>query len=91
MIRGIITSIATSKPTPLQVYLGALAHEKKLIKHLIDYRVTSSYEEVRRFKISAAVACDKERTSIRLNVKDGLMHAVADNFDAEIHSLIGLQ
>ena len=54
--------------------------------------MTSSYEEVRRSKISAAVvACDKERTSIRLNAKDGLTQAVAGNFDAEIHSLNDLQ
>ena len=29
MIGSIITSIVTSKPTPLQVYLGVLVHEKK--------------------------------------------------------------
>ena len=91
MIGSIITSIVTSKPTPLQVYLGVLAHEKKMIKHLLDYPVTSSYEEVRRFKISAAVVCDKERTSIRLNAKDGLVQAVADNFDAEFHTLNDLE
>ena len=91
MIGSIITSIVTFKPTPLQVYLGVLAHEKQLIKHLFDYRVTSSYEEVRRFEISEAVPCDKERTSIKLNAKDGLIQAVADNFDAEIHYLNGLQ
>ena len=39
----------------------------------------------------AAVACDKDRTSIRLNAKDGLIQADPDNFDAEIHSLNGLQ
>ena len=64
--------------------------KKKIDKHLFDYRVTSSYEEVRRFKISVAVACDKEKTSIRLNAKDGLIQAVTDNFDV-IHFLNGLQ
>ena len=29
MIGSIITSIVTSKPTPLEVYLGVLAHKKK--------------------------------------------------------------
>ena len=54
--------------------------------------MTSTYEEVRRSKISAAVvACDKERTSIRLNAKDRLTQAFAGNFDAEIHSLNDLQ
>ena len=53
--------------------------------------MTSSYEEVRRCKITAAVVCYKERSSLRLNAKDGLIEAVADNFDAEIHSLNGLQ
>ena len=37
------------------------------------------------------VACDKERTGIRLNPKDGMIQAVADDFDAEIHFLNGLQ
>ena len=58
---------------------------------MFDYQVTSSYEEVIRFKISATVACNKERTSIQLNAKDGLIQAVADKFDAEIHSLNDLK
>ena len=62
-----------------------------MIKHLFDYRVTSSYEEVRRFKISASVACDKERRGIQLNAKDEPIQPVVDHFDAEIHSLNGLQ
>lgn len=56
MIGNIITSIVTSKPIPLQVYLGVLVHVKKLIKYFFDYWLTSSYEEVRIFKISTAVA-----------------------------------
>ena len=94
MIGNIITSIVTSKPIPLQVYLGVLVHVKKLIRYFFDYWLTSSYEEVRRFKISTAVAKrekDKKRTSIGLNAKDGLKEAVADSFDAEIHYLNGLQ
>ena len=94
MIGNIIASIVTSQPILLQVYLGVLVHVKKLIKHFFDYWLTSSYEEVRRFKISAAVAKrekEKKRTSIGLNAKDGLKEAVADSFDAEIHYLNGLQ
>ena len=53
--------------------------------------MTSSHEEVRRFKILAAVACDNDRTGIRLKAKDGLTHTVADNFDVETHSLNCLQ
>ena len=94
MIGNIIASIVTSKPILLQVYLGVLVHVKKLIKHFFDYWLTSSYEEVRRFKISTAVSKrekEKKRTSIGLNAKDGLKEAVADSFDAEIHYLNGLQ
>ena len=94
MIGNIIASIVTSQPILLQVYLGVLVHVKKLIKHFFDYWLTSSYEEARRFKISAAVAKrekEKKRTSIGLNAKDGLKEAVADSFDAEIHYLNGLQ
>lgn len=91
MIGRIITSIVTSKSTPLKVYLSVLTHEKKLIKHLFDHQLTLSYEEIRRFKASAAVVCDKDRTNIRLNAKDRLLEAAADNFDDEIHSLNCLQ
>lgn len=94
IIGNIIASIVTSKPILLQVYLGVLVHVKKLIKHFFDYWLTSSYEEVRRFKISTAVSKrekEKKRTSIGLNAKDGLKEAVADSFDAEIHYLNGLQ
>ena len=65
--------------------------KKKLIKRLFDCRVISSYEEVRIFIISAAVACYKKGKSIQLNAKDELIQAVANNFDAKIHSLHGLQ
>ena len=77
MIGNIIASIVTSKLLILlQVYLGVLVHVKKLIKHFFDYWLTSSYEEVRRFKISAAVAKrekEKKRTSIGLNAKKLLL------------------
>ena len=76
MIGNIIASIVTSQPILLQVYLGVLVHVKKLIKHFFDYWLTSSYEEARRFKISAAVAKrekEKKRTSIGLNAKKLLL------------------
>ena len=44
----------------LQISLGLLVREKKMIECLHEFGVTSSYDEVRRFKISAAKHASKE-------------------------------
>ena len=51
MIGSIITGIITTKPTMLQVELGLRAHRKSIIEHLHEYRMTSTFHQVRRFKI----------------------------------------
>jgi hypothetical protein len=55
LIGNMITSIVSNQTTTLQVSLGLLANKYKLIQHLSDYAVTCSPDEIRRFKISAAV------------------------------------
>ena len=71
--------------------LGILARDKKLIEHLHDYGITSIYQEVQRFKISAAVASENETTETQFNSTDGLIQVISDNFDAHIHSQNGLK
>ena len=92
MVGNIVISCVSKRHTTLQIALGVLARDKKLIQHLHEYSVTSSYDEVRRFKISAAAASDK--TSVRSifgNPDQGLIQTVANNFDATISSQNGLR
>ena len=54
--------------------------------------VTCTYDELLRFKTSAAVAANEER-SLRgmFDSRFGLIQAIADNFDANISSQNGLK
>ena len=54
LISSIVTSMASSKVSMLQVALGLKVREKKTVEYLQEYGVTYSYDEVRRFKISSA-------------------------------------
>ena len=52
---------------------------------MYQYRVTCSYDEILRFKKSAAFAATKEMQLSGVRRADhGLIQAVADNFDADI-------
>ena len=46
---NIVTSIVFKKPSDV------LIRDKKLIEHLNDYGIVCSYNEVKRFKLSAAI------------------------------------
>ena len=83
-----LTAAMTNSFTHLQLSLGILVHDKKLVEHLQEYGLTSTYHEVRRYKISAAVASDEKGE--KLLSSDGLVQVIPDNFDAHIHLQIGL-
>ena len=88
LIGNMVTSVLRSRATPLQIALGVLIHKKKVIQHLYDYKVTCSYDELRRYKKSSAVARytklrEEERTPVTVS---GLVQHIADNFDAEMSS-----
>ena len=91
MIGNIVTAMVTKRFTSLQLSLDILARDKKLIEHLHDYGIPSTYQEVRRFKISAAVASGNETTETQFNSSDGRIQVISDNFDAHIHSQNGLK
>ena len=55
MIGAIVRSILTNSFTQLQLALGILVNDKTLIEHLHEYGITSTYHEVSRYQISAAV------------------------------------
>ena len=92
MIGNIVTSIVTNRHTSLQVALGITVREKSIIECLHNFRVTASYDEILRFKASAAHAAAQSQELMGINQSSsGLVQTIADNFDANISSQNGLQ
>ena len=61
LIGNIITSIVNNIQTDLQIALAVLLrNSKEIVSHMYDYRITYSYDELLRFKKSAAVAAAKD-------------------------------
>ena len=60
VIGNIITSAVTNQPTPLQIGLGVTLGKKSLVQQFHDLGICCSYDEVLRFKASAAVAASNE-------------------------------
>ena len=91
LIGNIVTNILCNHPTTLQLALGNLIRDSKLlINQMYQFRVTCSYDEILRFKKSAAFAATKEMQLSGIHRADhGLIQAVADNFDADISSQNG--
>ena len=88
VIGNIVTSVFR-KGQPLQVGLAILANKPQLVDHLYDYGITCSPDEMRRFKVSAAVAsCAKDNSpgSFLSSQNGGLLHTIIDNFDTAISS-----
>ena len=66
--------------------------EKTLIEKCHQFGITCTYDEILRFKSSAAHAASKEKQLHGLlDHKVGIIPAVADNFDANISSPNGLK
>ena len=89
MVGNIISSMVNNQPTPLQIAIGVLlGNHKMLITELCKYNVSCSYDEVRRFKRSAAVqsAGAKVLPGLRDATAGGLVQIIIDNFDAVISS-----
>ena len=90
IIGDIVTSEVTNEATDLsdlQIALGVLTRDsEKVVDKLYDYRVTCSYDEVVRFRKSAAHASYKD-TSVQgiYHAGTGLIQIIADNFDADIY------
>ena len=85
LIGNIVTGIVAKCYTPLQVALGVSIREKKLIEQLCKFGVCCTYDEVRRFKTSAAKTAISSQEHHGLLVRDSsLIQAVVDNFDANL-------
>ncbi|KAL8588411.1 hypothetical protein ACOMHN_029580 [Nucella lapillus] len=91
MIGHIVTSAVNSYFTSLQLAVSVLlSRQRKVIEQLHDFGVTSSYDELRRFRISAATAmASVPRGLAQFHSSHGLVQVVADNFDTQISSQNG--
>jgi len=91
LIGNIVTSLLTNSTTPLQIALGVVLGKRSLIERLNEFAVACTYDELQRFKASAAAAAIKcSKLSGLKTPTDGLLQVVADNFDANISSQNGL-
>ena len=82
LIGNIITAAVTSHP------LGLFAREKK-IQQLYAFGASASYNEIRRYKISAAAT--KNILEVKLNSNQELIQVICDNYDANVTFLNGLK
>ena len=93
LIGNIITSLLTNSFTTLQIALGVLMKDSKdLVNHFYDSGVTCSYDEILRFKKSAALAATTQSSlSGIFDNHTGLVQAIADissqNGKVSTHSL----
>ena len=92
LIGNIVTSFVSNRYTGLQVALAILIREKRLVTHLYDYGMVCSYDEPVRFRTSAAAwGAQRQSLGILSHHSNGLVQAVADNFDCNISSMNGLK
>ena len=90
LMSSMIKTVMTWRVSILQVALGLEVQEKRLIEHLCEYRVTASYNEVRRFRISTAFWSGQSPLS-KSNSKAGLIRGISDNSDAHLCTQNGIQ
>ncbi len=89
---NIITSAVTNQPIPFRVGLGITLGKKSLIQQFHDLGICCSYDEVLRFKASAAAAASSKTQLTGIQSSSiGMVQAIADNFDAKIASPNGLK
>ena len=90
LLGNIITSIVAKRYTNLQIALAIMAQKKSTIEHLYDYRVTCSYDELVRFRTSAAAwTANRQTGDIIGHHTQGIVQVLADNFDCNISSMNG--
>ena len=79
------------RATSLHVGLSILLNQQRsLIDQFHSFGISSTYNELRRFRIYAAVAMAKGKQGLaKFDSKDGLVQVVADNFDTQISAQNG--
>ena len=88
LITGMINTICNNRTSMLQVALGLLVEGKKDLEHLHEYATVSTYDETRRFKISAA---SSGGTQVKLDATKGMVQGSSDNFDANLCTQNGIK
>ncbi|XP_066930028.1 uncharacterized protein [Clytia hemisphaerica] len=88
MIESIVSSTILGKPTMLQVGLSLVAKSREAIDHFRCYGVCSTYQETRRFKVSAAA---QNKNVSQFSAVNGLIQAISDNFNASINTQNGIK
>ena len=91
LINHMIKNVAANTFSILQLTLALLANGKRMIETLHEHGITPTYHEVRRFKVSAAAAADKNQLSLNINASDGLVQVITDYFDATINHQNGMK
>ena len=86
LINHMVTSVAANTFSMFQLALALLVNGKRVIETLHEFGITPTYHDIRRFKVSAAEAADKNRLSLNMNASDGLIQVITDNFDPAINS-----
>ena len=84
-----VVSAAANTFSMLQLALPLLVDDKRVIETLHEFGITTTYHEVRRFKVSAATAADKNGLCLNMNASDGFIQVTTDNFYATINSQSG--
>lgn len=91
LIGSVVTGVMKNHPTSLQISLGIkMRISKKLVQLLQKYGVTCTYDEVLRFKHSAAKATTMKSSLPGLSTSsESLVQVIVDNFDTDIASQNG--
>ena len=93
LVGNIVTSQVAKRFTQLTLSLAVMVGKKKKVKRLSQFGAVSSYDELVRFRASAAFRASRgnDQTNIQplRHHSTGLVQAVADNFDCNISSMNG--
>ena len=90
LVGNIITSKVMKQFTQLTLSLAIMVGKKKKVEKLSKFGAVASYDELKRFRLSAAAAAHTRRMQGALqHYSKGLVQGVADNFDCKISSLNG--
>ena len=90
LIGNIVTSKVAKRFTQLSLTLAVMVGKKKTVKKLSKFGVVSTYDELNRFRVSAAAAAHKKiRNGPLRHHSQGLVQGLADNFDLNISSVNG--
>ena len=73
LITGMINTISNNRTSMLQVALALLVEGKKDLEHWHEYAAVSTYDETRRFKISAA---SPGATQVKLDATKGMVQGI---------------